>query len=125
MTRAVQFDSATDQRPVSLAANGAGALLMADRTSDVVDVIDRKGMLVDARALVSPVASFGGSSEVMGNADANGDGNVDLIDFELLQRCFGLDDPVVPTACLDVDFTGDDRIDEADTAVFVETLGGP
>lgn len=54
--------------------------------------------------------------------DADGDGDVDLVDFAWFQKCFG--QPAVgPCACLDLD--GDGDVDLKDFKLFVALLTGP
>ncbi|HRX83548.1 MAG TPA: hypothetical protein P5572_00855, partial [Phycisphaerae bacterium] len=69
--------------------------------------------------------------QIMGDvADADRDGDVDINDFESLQRCFSGDGNTIPAGCsaeeitrLDVD--GDADIDELDMNVFMACWQGP
>jgi len=122
LTAVIEPQSASEQRPVSLASDGSGRLLMADLTSDTVDVIARDGTWIGAVTLDAPAASLGGLATVEGLADMNGDGNVDLHDYELLQQCF---DAAELPMCAGADRNGDGRVDLADTTALVNKFTGP
>ncbi len=117
--------SETDQRPVSLASNGTGQLLMADFGSDVVDVLDRDGAVLVAVSLESPVASMGGTGRLEGVFDVNGDGFVDLRDYAALQACFLGDMGSATQACLIADQDADGDVDLADAIALITTISGP
>ncbi len=125
VTGVIDLQSASNQRPVTLASNGAGELLMADRASDTVDVLQRDGTRLESVTLDAPVASIGGLSSVAGIADINGDGNVDLRDYAWLQDCFDPSGLPVRPGCADADQNADGHVDAADTAVLVTTFTGP
>lgn len=125
IVRTIDPASSTDQRPVSLASDGAGNLLMADRASDTVDVIERDGAALESLTLDTPVASIGGLSVVAGNGDINGDGNVDQLDYAVLQSCFGLGAGLLGPDCAQADLNEDGMVDAVDAGLLVTTFTGP
>lgn len=60
-------------------------------------------------------------------ADANGDNTVDLVDFGLLQLCFGagLGPAALPGACVCFERSGDGGITDTDVSEFVKCYSGP
>ncbi|UCG17578.1 MAG: hypothetical protein JSV19_06010 [Phycisphaerales bacterium] len=57
--------------------------------------------------------------------DADCDGDVDLADFTIFQQCYTGDGGTMNPTCLDMDFDGDDDVDENDYAQFDAVLTGP
>lgn len=57
--------------------------------------------------------------------DADGDGDADLNDFAVMQRCFLLDGTMSEEACAYVDLTRDDAVSLSDLADFVAAMVGP
>jgi hypothetical protein len=59
-------------------------------------------------------------------ADTDGDNDVDLEDFWMVQQCYtGADSGPVAAVCICLDSDGDDDIDELDYQAFSTTLSGP
>jgi hypothetical protein len=59
-------------------------------------------------------------------ADYDDDGDVDMIDFAFLQRCFSGDGvPVISPECDDAPLDGDNDVDPADVAVLFDCFSGP
>ncbi|HRX85917.1 MAG TPA: hypothetical protein P5572_12940 [Phycisphaerae bacterium] len=60
------------------------------------------------------------------DGDADCDGDNDLVDIALLQRCVGVQaDPVLPMACERLDFVKDGQVDTLDLTAFEALLDGP
>jgi thiosulfate dehydrogenase len=57
--------------------------------------------------------------------DADGDGDVDLHDFAVVQRCFLRDDAVMDEACAYVDLAGDEAVSLSDLSGFLTAMSGP
>ncbi len=63
---------------------------------------------------------------VPGRADFDGDGDVDLMDFERLQTCFnGPNRPAAQSGCAKTDFDNDADVDLDDFQVFQSCFNGP
>lgn len=64
-----------------------------------------------------------GSDVMQAEGDTDGDGDVDLADMALLQRCYGSSGAFPP--CLGLNLMVDERVDERDLPAFLWLLSGP
>lgn len=69
------------------------------------------------------VSRYDAECDVYGDFD--GDGDADLVDFALLQICFGGDANVTDGACVIFDRDGDEQVDLADFSQFHDNVTGP
>jgi len=95
----------------------------------VAGLVDDSGEVVEAYGYdaYGKVRMFRIEGQV---ADADRDGDVDMSDFECLQRCFSGDGNAIPAGCSaeeisQLDTDGDADIDAADMEVFLFCWGGP
>jgi len=120
------------KRPVALAGIAAadasqaahGIFAVGEWESNGVDLLDRKGSLLDVLDLPYSVAACGSNGNFKVDGDADRDGDLDLVDVMELQRCFGLSGDL-DEMCAATDLTGDGRVNLADVAVFAMSVTGP
>jgi len=60
-----------------------------------------------------------------GLPDFDGDGDVDMADFALLQSCLGINNFSTAPLCAKADLNDDDRVDKADRILWIECISGP
>ncbi len=111
-------------RATSIAGTGVNTLLAADWTKQGVWKLDLSGSLAVELSTLAPIGTMAGLPRVSGDADADGD--VDLIDWSLLQSCFT--GPGLPSsatdACSALDFDEDNDVDTYDFTIFHSIITG-
>lgn len=112
-------------RPIALAGIGASTLYVADWESQSLELIDRAGSNIGETPLTTPIGSLAGEASVALVADLDGDGDIDLLDYAILQRCFTGPNGVVNPGCEPGDRDGDGHVDLPDFAVFPNAATGP
>lgn len=111
-------------RATSLAAIGPGVLLAGDWTEPVLHRFSPTGLSLGSVFLDAPVGAL--TSVVSAAfADADLNGQIDLIDWSHLQRCFtGSDAGPYGAGCVVFDADVDDDVDSLDYAMFQEAVTG-
>ena len=109
----------------SLAGGDAAILALGEWEENGLDLFDRTGQLVDVLDLPFFVASCGGNSAIAPDGDFDADGDLDLTDAALLQRCFGLPTGGGDPRCAGGDLNNNGRIDLLDLSGMIVALTGP
>lgn len=123
-----------DLRPIALGGIGADGpsmtsanslLFVGDWEHDRVDVLSRAGHRVDGIDLSFPVASCGGNGNGPIRGDGDLDGDLDLVDAALFQRCYGHQIQDAADICAAMDINGDGLVLPGDVALFAMNVTGP
>ncbi|UCC32729.1 MAG: hypothetical protein JSU86_10680 [Phycisphaerales bacterium] len=112
-------------RPIALAGIGASTLYVGDWESQSLELIDRAGSNIGETPLATPIGSLAGEASVGPSADFDRDGDIDLLDYAILQRCFTGTEGIVNPGCEPGDRNGDGHVDLPDFAVFPNAATGP
>jgi hypothetical protein len=112
-------------RPIALAGHGTSTLYIGDWQSDVMEVIDRTGDPLDKVPLAAPPGALAGKASIGFFGDFDGDGDIDILDFAALQRCFSGPGGVIPPTCAPGDRDGDGDVDLADVGAWPAVVTGP
>ena len=121
-------------RPIALGGIGTDGsapggdtaiLALGDWEENGIDIFDRTGQLIDVLDLPFPISSCGGNSAIAPHGDLDGDGDLDLSDVALVQRCFGRSTGGAHTSCVPADMNEDGVVGHEDVLGFTEVLSGP
>jgi len=109
-------------RATALGGSGSTRLYVNDWTRDTIEVYDQAGFPVDAWPMGTAFAAVGGQPFLV-FADADDDGDVDLVDFLLFMDCLtGPGGGPVLSTCRMFDAEPDDDVDLDDFAAFQQVL---
>lgn len=112
------------QRATSLAGTGPNTLVAGDWTAPILTRFHRGGVMPETVSTETPVGALAGKPFAP-LGDWEGDGDIDLLDWQHLQACFtGTGITPFEPGCEVFDFDADEDVDLFDFAGFQELVTG-